>query len=185
MSGAAEVILILGGARSGKSSFAVELAKGREPSGKVCLIATAEPLDPEMRRRIERHRAERPKEWLTIEEPLRIDSALERAGGSSAVIVDCLTIFASNWLLRASDLSDAELQAWRALERFFELAKDRHQCIIFVSNEVGLGLVPENQLGRDFRDLLGRINQLVARQAKTVYFMVAGLPIRLKGCIGQ
>lgn len=181
----AEVILILGGARSGKSSFAVELAKELEASGNVCLIATAEPLDEEMRQRIERHRAERPKEWLTIEEPLRIDSALERAEGSSTVIIDCLTLFASNWLLGAGDPSDAELRASRALERSFELAEDRQQRLIFISNEVGLGLVPETRLGRDFRDLLGRINQLVARRATIVYFMVAGLPIRLKGRAGE
>ncbi len=183
-----EIILILGGARAGKSRFALRLAKGitlsreREAAvaGSVCFIATAEPLDTEMRARIERHREERPPDWLTIEEPKRLEAALARARDAQVVIVDCLTLFVSNWLLDIEDESVCERELERTVENFLATAAKSEQTIICVSNEVGLGLVPETSLGRSFRDALGRVNQRFAEASSQVYLLVAGLPIQLK-----
>jgi adenosyl cobinamide kinase/adenosyl cobinamide phosphate guanylyltransferase len=180
--GDGELILILGGARAGKSSFALRLAGEREAAtaGGVCFIATAEAIDDEMRDRIARHRAERPAHWLTIEEPKRIDAALEQAREATIVIVDCLTLFVSSWLTAASDASACEEEVMQVVERFLARASERTQVIICVSNEVGSGIVPQSVLGRAFRDLLGRVNQRVARAATGAYLLVAGLPMQLK-----
>ena len=169
------IILLLGGARAGKSSFALQLAK--EISSKVCVIATAQALDTDMSERITRHRAERPAHWRTIEEPYQLDDALRQTGDADVVIVDCLTLFVSNWLLRDDQCEDALRQITRD---FLAEAQSRPQTIICVSNEVGLGIVPETRLGRVFRDLLGRVNQDFAAAADEVYLLVAGLKSRLK-----
>lgn len=181
-----ELILILGGARSGKSSHAEALA--RELGGEdVLYVATAEPCDEEMRRRVEAHRARRPTRWRTLEAPLRAGErieALEREGrGARVVLVDCLTLLASNALLaagadappeRAEEAVSAELDALLA-------ASCRSPAAwILVSNEVGLGVVPAYALGRVYRDALGRANQRCAAAASRVLFMVAGLPMTVK-----
>lgn len=182
MTQAGEIILILGGARAGKSAFALKLAGAGEtkPDGEVCFIATAEALDEEMAARIRRHRAERSADWQTIEEPREIDRALSQARYADVVIVDCLTLFVSNCLL-ADQSERSELDTTRIVESFLDLAKQRRQTVICVSNEVGMGLVPEFAVGREFRDLLGRVNQRFARAADRVYLLVAGLPLQLKG----
>jgi adenosylcobinamide kinase/adenosylcobinamide-phosphate guanylyltransferase len=179
-----QLILILGGARAGKSSCALRLAEERERvSGtKVCFIATAEALDDEMRERIARHRASRPSHWLTLEEPKRLDLALSQAGDAEVVIVDCLTMFVSNWLLATQDDLACEEEVARIVENSLAIAAKSRQTIIWVSNEVGLGLVPETSLGRTFRDVLGRVNQQVALAATQIYFLIAGLPLRLNRC---
>ena len=181
-----ELILILGGARAGKSAFALRLAAEREAakSQGVCFIATAEALDDEMHARILRHRRERPAHWATIEEPKRLDSALRRARDKRIVIVDCLTLFVSNWLMDRIE-RDPEAEIARVVERFLSLAAEGRQTIICVSNEVGLGIVPETPLGRRFRDALGRVNQQFAQAATQAYLLVAGLPLQLKGRDGQ
>lgn len=171
------VVLILGGVRSGKSRYAQQLA---EQFGRVTLIATAQRRDDEeMHRKIERHRAERPAHWLTVEEPLALGKAIENAAADSdAVLVDCLTLFASS-LLEAYPEEDggAEEQVASLLK-----ALEARRCtVILVSNEVGSGVVPAFASGRRFRDLLGEINQRVAAEADTVTLMVAGLPLQLKG----
>ena len=175
-----KIILILGGARAGKSTFALRLAEDCVGDGKVSLIATAQALDDEMASRIVRHREERPKTWKTIEEPYQLNDALSQAANSSVVIVDCLTLFVSNWLLRIED----EVQCAEALQRisksFLSSAKARTATVICVSNEVGLGIVPETMMGRRFRDLLGRVNQQFAAAADEVYLLVAGVPVRIK-----
>jgi len=173
-----KLIFVSGGARAGKSSFALRLAK--EQAGEVCFIATAQALDDEMARRIARHRQERPTNWTTIEERYRLDEALRHAGDSQAVIVDCLTLFVSNWLLRLEDESECEQQIRNIAERFLATVRSRAQTVICVSNEVGLGIVPESSLGRTFRDLLGCVNQQFAEAADEAYLLVAGLPLRLK-----
>jgi len=175
------IILLLGGARAGKSAQAQRLAAECEVFGSsVCFIATAQALDGEMGERIARHRAERPRHWRTIEEPYQLDVALDHACDAGIVIVDCLTFFASNWLLRHPDQTECEANLSGITRRFLELANSRQQTIICVSNEVGLGVVPATGLGRQFRDVLGRVNQDFAAAAAEVYFIVAGLPLRLK-----
>jgi len=173
-------ILILGGARAGKSAFALKLAAEVQAGGQtpVCFIATAQALDDEMRQRIARHRSERPSHWTTIEEPINLDAAVDQAPQAAVIIIDCLTLLVSNWLLR-EDGSTAE-DLFVTIDNALALAADSNKHLIFVSNEVGLGLVPDTQLGRRFRDTLGRINQRLAQAVDTVYFLVAGLPVRIK-----
>jgi adenosyl cobinamide kinase/adenosyl cobinamide phosphate guanylyltransferase len=176
------MILLLGGARAGKSAYAMKLAqKGESASGvDVCFIATAQGLDEDMKERIARHRAERPGNWRTIEEPCQIDEALRQASEAQIVIVDCLTLFVSNWLMRHKDEHECESFVRSITRNFLELARTRRQTIICVSNEVGLGIVPDTNLGRVFRDLLGRVNQEFASAADEAYLLIAGLPLQLK-----
>jgi adenosylcobinamide kinase / adenosylcobinamide-phosphate guanylyltransferase len=178
----APLILLLGGARAGKSDHALRLAAAPQHGSevKVCFIATAQASDEDMTARIVRHQAERPGHWRTIEEPYRIDEALQKTGEADIVIVDCLTLFVSNWLLRCEDEHECEQFVGRITRDFLELARPRRQTIICVSNEAGLGVVPETRLGRVFRDMLGRMNQDFAHAADEVYLLVAGLPLQLK-----
>lgn len=170
-----KLILVLGGARAGKSTFALRLAKQIAGDGSVTFIATAQALDEEMAQRIARHREERPSHWTTIEEPHHLDEALIKAANSDVALVDCLTLFTSNWLLREDEQTLNEVS-----NRFLANVRSQPQTVIVVSNEVGLGLVPETPLGRHFRDLLGHLNQQFAEAADEVYLLVAGLPLRLK-----
>ena len=182
LSNSGRMILLLGGARAGKSAYAMRLARDRERASgnEVCFIATAQGLDEDMTKRIARHRAERPTNWRTIEEPCQIDEALRQAGEARIVIVDCLTLFVSNWLMRHEDEHECEQFVRRITRNFLALARSRQQTIICVSNEVGLGIVPDTALGRVFRDLLGRVNQEFATAADEVYLLIAGLPLRWK-----
>jgi len=169
-----KIILVLGGARSGKSNFACGLARKHK---RVAFIATAEGGDEEMRRRIRLHRRERPAHWKTFEEPVNIVRALSAAGEDhDFVVVDCLTLLVSNLLLAKK--SEAEIS--RMLSEALAVIKKAKFRTVFVSNEVGLGLVPSNTLGRVFRDTAGRINQFVAAAADEVYFLFSGVPLRLK-----
>ncbi len=164
--------LVLGGARSGKSAFAEKLIAD---SGLARIyLATATAGDDEMKARIARHRAHRGEGWTTIEEPLALTETLSReAAKGRAVLVDCLTLWLSNLMFAQRD---PEIEA-RRLTQFLGAAK----CpIVFVSNEVGLGLVPETPLGRAFRDAQGRLNQIVAAAVPQVAFVAAGLPLWLK-----
>ena len=176
------LILLLGGARAGKSTHAMKLAQdGERASGdEICFIATAQALDEDMTKRIARHRAERPIHWRTIEEPCQIDEALRQASEARIVIVDCLTLFVSNWLMRHEHEHECEQFVRRITRNFLATASTRQQTIICVSNEVGLGVVPDTNLGRVFRDLLGRVNQEFAAAADEVYLITAGLPLQLK-----
>ena len=164
--------LILGGARSGKSRLAQTLAQdsGLTPA----LIATAQALDEEMAARIARHRAERDARWVVVEEPLDLVEALAReASAARLVVVDCLTLWLSNLMHAGRDPA-------REGERLAAALAAPPGPVIFVSNEVGLGLVPETALGRDFRDAQGRLNQTMAQSCARVQFVAAGLPITLK-----
>ncbi|MCZ8185973.1 MAG: bifunctional adenosylcobinamide kinase/adenosylcobinamide-phosphate guanylyltransferase [Beijerinckiaceae bacterium] len=169
----ARLTLVLGGARSGKSSHAEALA--RQTGLSRLYLATAQPFDDEMRDRIRQHRADRDGDgWQTIEEPLGLAGAIDRTAGPGVILlVDCLTLWLSNLMLagRAVDEESAGLLA--------VLAKAAGP-VILVSNEVGLGIVPETPLGRAFRDAQGRLNQRVAALADRVIFMAAGLPLILK-----
>ena len=164
--------LVLGGARSGKSAFAEQLA--RDAAAECVYLATASAGDEEMRERIAHHRARRGAGWRTIEEPLALVAALVReAAAGRAVLVDCLTLWLSN-LMHAERDVDAETRALVACLR------EARGAVVLVSNEVGLGLVPETPLGRRFRDAQGRLNQVIAGAADDVVFIAAGLPLWLK-----
>jgi len=169
-----KVTLILGGARSGKSSFALALAK---KYSKVAFVATCDGLDREMRERIKKHRACRPRHWTTFEKNKDIASALDSMQNDfDCVIIDCLTLWVSNLLL-AKNKEEKILQ--EAVAILASLKKKKARTII-VSNEVGLGLVPANRLGRKFRDIAGRVNQLAAGEADEVFFIVSGIPTKIK-----
>ena len=170
-------LLILGGARSGKSRYALERA--RTLPGQVAFLATAEALDPEMGERIARHRQARPADWLTVEEPVEVASALRGfEGRADVVVVDCLNLWVSN-LMGGSETGDAS-SFHGHIEELLKVMNARLHHLIVVSNEVGMGVHPEAPLGRRFRDLLGLVNQRVAEVAGEVVLMVAGLPLWLK-----
>ena len=173
------VILVLGGVRSGKSRYAQQLA---ERADAVTFIATAERRDDaEMHAKIERHRADRPAHWTTVEEPLRLASAIKQAGSmGDVVLVDCLTIFAAN-LLEAAQSDQGVQQA--SIEDLCDALHGASGTVLLVSNEVGSGVVPAYASGRRYRDLVGEINQRVATIADTVLLLVAGLPLVLKGVL--
>jgi adenosyl cobinamide kinase/adenosyl cobinamide phosphate guanylyltransferase len=159
---------LLGGARSGKSALAVELV--REWNGPVSVIATGEAGDDEMAERIRLHRAERPAGWKTIEEPLDVAAALEGVPAHDAVVVDCLSLWVAN-LLGRGDAADEIEAAGRSLA---SQAAEREALVVAVSNEVGLGVVPATELGRRYRDVLGRINADWAAAADRAAFVIAG-----------
>jgi adenosylcobinamide kinase / adenosylcobinamide-phosphate guanylyltransferase len=170
------VTLVLGGVRSGKSRYAQQLA---EQSRRVVFVATAKISDDEMRAKIEQHREERPKEWLTVEEPLELPRVLaEHELECEVMVVDCLTIFAAN-LMEIEGENDSAIEG--RVEALCGALQAAQCAVVLVSNEVGSGVVPAYPLGRKYRDLLGEINQRVARVADDVVLMVAGLPLALKG----
>ena len=179
---ATELILITGGARSGKSGFAERLAM---QGNRVLFVATAEALDDDMARRIAAHRSSRPPEWDTLEEPRSLPEAIRRkaAGTGSAydtIVVDCLTIWVSNLLLLHEGNADAESRILEAAGNLLDVRRSSDARWIVVTNEVGLGVVPSSPLGRAYRDALGRVNSLVASHADKVYLMAAGLALDLK-----
>lgn len=171
------VTLILGGARSGKSRFAEQLAASRGTC--VTYLATAEAGDDEMRARIARHQAERPAHWHTVECPRDPAAALRaHATNADCFLLDCLTLLVSNLLL--ADEESAEAAVRSATESLLTACREAGADLIIVSNEVGLGLVPEYPLGRLYRDLLGKANQWIAADADAVYYLIAGLPLEIK-----
>jgi adenosylcobinamide kinase / adenosylcobinamide-phosphate guanylyltransferase len=177
----AKLILILGGARSGKSTYAEKLAA--ELGSRVVYIATAEAKDEEMKARIQSHRLNRPEGWYTLEAPRNLASALSEIDyRPDVLLLDCLTLLVSNILLSLESNTPATIEA--AVQAEIEAFLAAHQALavplIVVSNEVGLGLVPPYPLGRIYRDLLGRANQQLAALAQQVIFMVAGLPMIVK-----
>jgi adenosylcobinamide kinase/adenosylcobinamide-phosphate guanylyltransferase len=167
-------LFIVGGARSGKSRFAVERVPTRQ---RIVFVATAEARDEDMAKRIARHRAERPSHWATVEEPLDLVPRLEKLEGTcDGIIIDCLTLWVANRLLRG-DRDDAILDEADALGR---LIVRRRSSFTVVSNEVGEGVHPETATSLRFRDLLGSVNQRVAASCDTVVLMVAGVPLTVK-----
>lgn len=167
--------LVLGGARSGKSRYAEELVTGLPAPW--LYVATAEALDDEMAERIAHHRARRADGWVTVDAPRDLAAALRFASGSaaaSAILVDCLTLWLTNVMLGGGDVA-------REQEALLDALRAARVPIVAVSNEVGLGIVPENALARAFRDAQGRLNAAVAERADRVVFMAAGLVLTLKG----
>ena len=165
-------ILILGGSRSGKSTYAESLAERHE--GPHIYIATAEATDPEMAARINEHRKRRGPFWNTLESPLNLISSIKQNSTSKNIIlVDCLTIWISNLMMASYSVIDES-------ENLAKLMSQIEGTIIFVSNEVGQGIVPDNPLARTFRDYSGNLNQLIAEVADEVYLVTAGIPINIK-----
>jgi adenosyl cobinamide kinase/adenosyl cobinamide phosphate guanylyltransferase len=167
------LVLLIGGARSGKSDLAVRLA--REQSAPVVFIATAQAGDAEMAARISQHARERPPTWQTIEEPLQLQRAIDQAADGDCVILDCLTLWAAN-ALEALGAPEAEAHATATAQA----AATRRGLTIVVTNEVGLGIVPtDNALSRAYRDLLGRVNAIWADAADHAYLLIAGRALAL------
>jgi adenosylcobinamide kinase / adenosylcobinamide-phosphate guanylyltransferase len=172
------LILVGGGARSGKSRFALALAErlaGGTAQGRCVFLATARPSDHEMAERIARHQQERHAGWETVEEPIDLPGALARAD-ADVVLVDCLTLWLSNLLLRG----DATAAIEAAVEDLGRAARARAGHVVLVTNEVGMGIVPEHALGRVFRDLAGRTHQRLGSLADEVYMAMMGLVVRLR-----
>ena len=169
------LILVTGGARSGKSRHALDLAA---PYAVKAFLATAEPVDAEMRERIARHRADRGDSFLTVEAPIDLAGALRALSANTEVaVVDCLTVWLGN-LMHAGSAHD---NAFPETEALLEVLANPPCDIITVSNEVGMGIVPDNPMARRFRDLAGRLNQDVARLANRLDLVVSGIPMTVKG----
>ncbi len=173
-------ILITGGARSGKSHLAEELATGY--GGSLCYLATAQALDVEMKERIDRHRQRRGDKWETIEEPLMIPQTLARIDGIyNVILLDCITLWLSNMLLSHDENNpDAEEQVLSHLHRLASTLRNLSTPVIIVTNEVGQGIVPDNRLARLYRDIAGQANQILAGCCSSVYICISGIPLKLK-----
>ena len=171
-----KVTLVTGGARSGKSKFAYDLAHFM--GERRAYIATAEPLDEEMRERIRKHQEERGIGWETIEEPINLADVLKNVGGKyGVVLIDCITLWISNLLHYYENDENCIMDD---IEKFIDICKEMDQNLIIVSNEVGMGIVPENRLARLFRDISGWTNQMLGDIASSVYLIVSGLSLRIK-----
>ena len=176
------IILVTGGARSGRSWFAEELC--RELDGRVGYIATSQVRDDEMKIRVHQHQIRRPAHWQTWESPECDEAVLSDAREHSDVLLfDCLTLYLTYWMLHTAASKEQEKREKWLLEKLEELLtgfRDWPGTLIFVTNEVGLGIVPENKLAREFRDLAGKMNARVAQEAKEVYLVVAGQAMPVK-----
>ncbi|MCX8999777.1 bifunctional adenosylcobinamide kinase/adenosylcobinamide-phosphate guanylyltransferase [Rhizobiaceae bacterium BDR2-2] len=167
------LVLVLGGARSGKSRFSETMLA--QSGLDVHYVATAEALDGEMNERIAHHRASRPAQWATHEIPLDLPQALLAIDAPGrGILVDCLTLWITNLMMAGRDIG-------AAFDALAEACPKLRGRVVFVSNEVGLGIVPEHRMARDFRDHAGRLHQRIAALADEVYFVAAGLPLRMKG----
>jgi adenosylcobinamide kinase/adenosylcobinamide-phosphate guanylyltransferase len=179
------ITLLLGGARSGKSYFAQEAAK---KVAKVLFVATAEAGDPDMLRRIRKHQDDRPAHWRTLEVQTRVGSAIQKNyQGEELVIIDCITLLVTNVICQIPETDFDTCDEGMLEENVYTEIKELQACLkntdasfMLVSNEVGLGIVPDNRVSRIYRDLLGRANQMLAQSADEVYLMVAGIPLKVK-----
>ena len=172
-----EVTFVIGGCRSGKSRQALETAEGM-PGDHKTFIATCIPHDAEMEQRVAQHQEERSPIWRTVETPIDLPPAIvEQCRQADVVLVDCLTLWISNLMLELED----DRKILSCLPDLTRALRSAHCPVVLVSNEVGTGIVPENQLSRRFRDLVGSTNQAVADQADRVIWMVAGIPVEIKG----
>lgn len=173
-----KLVFIIGGARSGKSGFALKLAESIK--GKRLYIATAEALDEEMEERIKKHKKERGNNWNNIEEPIKIADVIKKNKKYGVILLDCLTLWISNLMHKKTGARGHGPGVSKTVTEFISACKKAGANIIIVSNEVGLGIVPDNPLARRFRDIAGYANQKIADAADEVYFMVSGIPMRMK-----
>ena len=167
----AEIILVTGGARSGKSALAERLAQSC--GNKVIYIATSEPFDDEMQSRIDRHRARRDAGWRTVDAPLELPDMLVQTDGDATRLVDCLTMWLNNLIYHNRDVGDE-------MNRLIKVISEQQADLVMVTNEIGSGLVPQTAEARKFRDLAGELNQMVAHAASQVYLSVSGIPVKIK-----
>jgi len=167
----AEIILVTGGARSGKSALAERLAQSC--GNKVIYIATSEPFDDEMQSRIGRHRARRDAGWRTVDAPLELPDMLVQTDGDATRLVDCLTMWLNNLIYHNRDVGDE-------MDRLIKVISEQQADLVMVTNEIGSGLVPQTAEARKFRDLAGELNQMVAQAASQVYLSVSGIPVKIK-----
>lgn len=182
------IILVTGGARSGKSTFAEEEAK--KAGTNVIYIATSIPFDDEMKDRIKKHRQQRPSNWETVETYKDIDLHLKgRLEGKNAVLLDCITIMVSNLMLEKAydwegmavdEINEVEAKVKIEIDKLINVAQESSVPFIIVTNELGMGVVPPTSLGRAIRDIAGRANQMLARAASEVYLCVSGIPVKIK-----
>ena len=172
-----KIIFVIGGCRSGKSKHALQTAE-KMPGNRKIYIATCVPQDNEMKQRVARHQKERSQNWVTVEEPLHLPQALlENSPKADVMLVDCLTLWVSNLLMETDDEEKLE----EAISQLIDTLEKATCPIVLVSNEVGTGIVPENRLARQYRDIIGLANQAVAKTAGKVIWMVAGIPVTVKG----
>jgi adenosylcobinamide kinase/adenosylcobinamide-phosphate guanylyltransferase len=171
-----ELIFVIGGCRSGKSKYALDTAE-QMPGDKKIFIATCLPKDDEMKQRIARHQKQRSQTWTTVEEPVHLYESLTKISQKATVIlVDCLTLWVTNIMLEAGD--EKKIESY--ISKLVRALATADCPVILVSNEVGTGIVPENKLARQFRDVMGQVNQAVAHFANKVVWMVAGIPVTIK-----
>lgn len=184
------IILVTGGSRSGKSTFAEQLAASE--GNNVLYIATAIPIDEEMKHRIKMHRDQRPKCWFTLEAYNNLESAVKPLiEGKDAVLLDCVTVMITNLMfdngevdwdhIKQEEIMSIEGKIKEQFDKLIKLAEQSTIPFILVTNELGMGLVPEYTLGRIYRDIAGRVNQMLAAQATEVYLCISGIPVRIKG----
>ena len=187
-----KLIMITGGARSGKSSFAEDIAKGFGDN--VLYIATSIPFDEEMKDRIKKHRELRPASWETIEAYKNMDEAIkDRLSEKDAVLLDCITVMVSNIMLEKAmdwegistgEINMVEENVKREIDKLLHIFKGAGIPLIVVTNELGMGVVPPYEAGRAMRDIAGRVNQMLAKEADEVYLCVSGIPVKIKGLSG-
>lgn len=177
-----QIILVTGGARSGKSAFAERCASRR--GKQVAYIATAQIYDDEMRLRVDRHKERRPGHWFTFEAPYQAETVIcEAAAVADTLLFDCLTLYTTNLMLAPEAPQDVKQRhdyVMNAIEKLIDSALKINKTVIFVTNEVGMGIVPDNALAREYRDLAGLVNQKIAAKADEVYLVVSGLPVDIK-----
>ncbi|MHB1629594.1 MAG: bifunctional adenosylcobinamide kinase/adenosylcobinamide-phosphate guanylyltransferase [Bacilli bacterium] len=178
------VAFVFGGARSGKSAIAERLAASRQEgrAGSVLYIATAQASDGEMAERIRRHQTARPRDWLTVEEPLQVAGAVRKHADVPVILIDCLSLLVNNWMFLGR--CDGAGFEYRKQELVAAL-QDFHGLAVCVSNEVGQGIVPADAATRQYRDWLGWLNQAVAAVADPVYWVAAGIPVDVRSLEAQ
>lgn len=183
------ITLVTGGARSGKSNFAESLCKSQ--NNRTAYIATSIPFDEEMKNRIKKHQESRPKEWKTYEIYKDIFSIVEELGQNhDTVILDCITLLVNNLMFtygidvdkaNSEELNELESYIQDQIKKLLEAVKKTNLYFVIVSNEIGMGIVPENKLARIYGDFVGRANQLISKYSNEVYFVVSGIPMKVKG----
>lgn len=176
-----KIVFITGGCRSGKSAFALKIAEEISKT-RIYLATCPAGVDDEMDSRIERHIKERGKGWETVDEPVEIAGVILKHGGNGVFLVDCLTLWVSNLMQKAYS-ENFDINEERISEYCLEIIKACHKVhgvVIFVTNETGLGIVPDNKASRDFRDFIGRCNQVMASSADSAYLLISGIPLKLK-----
>ncbi len=182
-----KIYFILGGQRSGKSEYAINLAKNIS-NNEVTFIATASSLDSEMKLRIKRHKLNRPNLWKTIEENYNLESVIKNITSTKTIIIDCITVWISNILLlkfkdgfsTIEKYVEAEKEILKKCKNLMNTIKNTDYTLIIISNEVGMGIIPATTLGRYFADIQGKVNKIIASYADEVILLVAGIPIHLK-----